>query len=69
MRFTHNPRVAVRNTIGNYPTMDSAPRYRVTHTGGTAWYEDLDPYVTDTGVDVYDTGGSYGRLYGAGRLF
>lgn len=69
MRFNRNPRVPVRNTIGNYPDMSSAPRYRVAYTRDTAWYDDLDPFQTDSGVDVYDTGGSYGRLYGAGRLY
>ena len=69
MRFITASQVPQRVQMDSYPNWDRAPAYRVRLTDHTAYYDDLDLFETDDGIQCVGDSVNHGYTTGAGRLF
>lgn len=69
MRFISQSQVPQRVIMESYPSWQQAPAYRVRLTDHTAYYDDLDLFENDEGIQCVGDNVNYGYTKGAGRLF
>lgn len=69
MRFISRSQVPQRLVFDAYPNWERAPAYRVRLTDHTAYYDDLDLFETDDGIQSIGDNVNYGFTRGAGRLY
>jgi hypothetical protein len=69
MRFISQAQIPQRVVMEAYPSWDRAPTWRVRLTDHTAYYDDLDLFETDDGIQSIGDLVNHGFTKGAGRLY
>lgn len=69
MRFITASQVPQQVVMDAYPSWDQAPTYRCRLTKDAAYYDDVDLYETDDGIQAIGNNVNHGFLHEAGRLY